>query len=326
MPNTTRPPTPGAPTAAPSVPTAAPSAPTAAADAPEAPRTATAAPDIRLLALDIDGTLTAGNNVYSAATIAAVHAARAAGIEVLLATSRRYRTTRIAIDALRIDAHAVCLGGALTKDAAQKTIASRAIPPATAAAAITLARTHQLAMICQLDNRPGANRDFIIDAVVDWGPDTQHYFALGAAHGQRGDALAALPTTPPITLGIYGTEAALARYEAALHTAIASAALDPIVTHLVPAHITANAYLEIIAAQVSKWTGVAALAAHFAIEVRQICAIGDARNDLPLLTNAGLRIAMANAPDDVRERCDWVTGSAADDGVATAIAHLLALR
>lgn len=48
-------------------------------------------------------------------------------------------------------------------------------------------------------------------------------------------------------------------------------------------------------------------------------AIGDSHNDIPLLEASGFKIAMGNAPDEVKAIADFVTASVENDGVAEAI-------
>jgi hydroxymethylpyrimidine pyrophosphatase-like HAD family hydrolase len=48
-------------------------------------------------------------------------------------------------------------------------------------------------------------------------------------------------------------------------------------------------------------------------------AIGDGHNDIPLLEAAGCKVAMGNAPDEVKAVADYVTTSLEEDGVAKAI-------
>ena len=52
------------------------------------------------------------------------------------------------------------------------------------------------------------------------------------------------------------------------------------------------------------------------IRKEEIIAIGDGFNDLPMLEYAGLGVAMGNAPQEIQEKCKYVTKSNDDDGVA----------
>lgn len=55
------------------------------------------------------------------------------------------------------------------------------------------------------------------------------------------------------------------------------------------------------------------------LEKDQFMAIGDGNNDIPMFMQAGLRIAMGNANDDVKALCHRITEDVTHDGVAKAI-------
>ncbi|MGE6375879.1 HAD family hydrolase [Peribacillus muralis] len=65
--------------------------------------------------------------------------------------------------------------------------------------------------------------------------------------------------------------------------------------------------VEVTVAGVSKATGVHHLLKHFQVEPKNILAVGDGENDLPLFQFAGHCIAMKNATDLVKEQADGVT-------------------
>ena len=78
-------------------------------------------------------------------------------------------------------------------------------------------------------------------------------------------------------------------------------------------------YLDVTARQANKGNGVIALAKSNGVDLADTAVIGDQRNDLPMLTRAGLAIAMGNAPDDVKKAARKVTRANDEDGVAHAI-------
>lgn len=55
------------------------------------------------------------------------------------------------------------------------------------------------------------------------------------------------------------------------------------------------------------------------IDTSEIIGVGDSENDFPLLMACGLKVAMGNAPDDLKEIADYIAPSVFDDGVATVI-------
>ena len=51
----------------------------------------------------------------------------------------------------------------------------------------------------------------------------------------------------------------------------------------------------------------------------EIIVIGDGGNDIPMFEMAGLKIAMSNSIDAVKEKADYITGNNNESGVAKAI-------
>ena len=69
----------------------------------------------------------------------------------------------------------------------------------------------------------------------------------------------------------------------------------------------------------NKGSALKKVAEHYNIPLHNTVAIGDNFNDIPMLEVAGLSVAMGNAEPQVKEICDVVTQSNAEDGVAYAI-------
>lgn len=78
-------------------------------------------------------------------------------------------------------------------------------------------------------------------------------------------------------------------------------------------------FCEIVHHNVSKWNALSFLLDRYGFTPDQVMAIGDQENDLSMITQAGLGIAMGNAPDHVKEQARWVTRSVDDDGLAHAV-------
>lgn len=77
--------------------------------------------------------------------------------------------------------------------------------------------------------------------------------------------------------------------------------------------------LELNAAGVDKGQGMLALASRLGIAPEQTMACGDSVNDLAMLKAAGLGVAMGNAAPDIQAQADAVTDSNQADGVAKAV-------
>lgn len=77
--------------------------------------------------------------------------------------------------------------------------------------------------------------------------------------------------------------------------------------------------IEINAAGVNKGTGLVNLGRMLGIRRGEIMACGDGDNDAAMLREAGFGVAMANAEEKVKEAADYITRSNEEDGVAEAI-------
>jgi Cof subfamily protein (haloacid dehalogenase superfamily) len=80
-------------------------------------------------------------------------------------------------------------------------------------------------------------------------------------------------------------------------------------------------FLEITAPNVSKWNAVSFLAEQWHIPTENILCLGDEENDLSMLTQAGLGIAMGNGPIAIQQQAKVVAPSILEDGNAQALSH-----
>ena len=81
--------------------------------------------------------------------------------------------------------------------------------------------------------------------------------------------------------------------------------------------------LDICPEGVSKGEALKRVAAQMGIPLANILAIGDGENDLPMLQEAGIGVAMGNAPEDVRAGADYVTAAVGALGAALALARFI---
>ena len=82
---------------------------------------------------------------------------------------------------------------------------------------------------------------------------------------------------------------------------------------------TGSHTVEISSPETTKATGIMWVCRQLNIDLKQVMAIGDDGNDIPLLKAAGLGVAMGTAHQEVKDAADVVTASNEEDGVALAI-------
>lgn len=80
-------------------------------------------------------------------------------------------------------------------------------------------------------------------------------------------------------------------------------------------------FTDIIPKGGSKWIGIEKVLEHFGIAPDETMAFGDGGNDVEMLRNAGIGVAMQNAEMGVQQAADYVTTSVDDDGIANALRH-----
>lgn len=272
---------------------------------------------ISLLAIDVDGTLVTEDNRVLPETCAALHRAHREGLPLVLATGRRYRTTRQAMDQLSLRLPAVCLGGALTKSTAGDTVHSEPFSVGQVEHLLALARRRGQALILQRDADSRGGPDFLVDAGVQWNAATRYYADVGGDSGR--------PDTMPersgpddiLVVGAFGDRDDLRELEDDINEA------GDYATVLVESKRTPGWYLETILGHVDKWSGIRRFAASAGLDATAVCAVGDAANDLPMIQGAAMGVAMGNADPVVKQAADWTTGSNQENGVAALVGRIL---
>ena len=82
-------------------------------------------------------------------------------------------------------------------------------------------------------------------------------------------------------------------------------------------------YLEMMPLGVDKAYGVAKLLERLGYRRSQMVCCGDGFNDLPMIEYAGFGVAMANAPEQLKEKADYVAPSCDEDGLVDVITRFI---
>lgn len=78
-------------------------------------------------------------------------------------------------------------------------------------------------------------------------------------------------------------------------------------------------FTDITAREADKGKGLMAMAEHLGLDISETMAFGDGGNDISIIRQAGIGVAMGNAGNDVKAAADYVTTSVDDDGVMNAL-------
>jgi Cof subfamily protein (haloacid dehalogenase superfamily) len=273
---------------------------------------------IQLLAVDLDGTLVTGEDQISTATRAALHRLSEAGVELAIATGRRYRNTQGAIGSLGLAVPAVCLGGALVKGKEGATLHAQALEVSEFRAVASLFRERGHAVVAQRDSQQGGP-DFVVDASVPWNFPTRDYFERNEEFAERAEHLTGEARDDVLVIGVFGEMAELRELERDLHRVHPGA----FSAYVMPGFFNEGFYCEVVPSHVSKWDGLERLAGFLGIPSAKICAVGDEQNDLSMISGAGVGIAMGNACEELKRVADWVTGRHDEDGLVGVVERIL---
>jgi Cof subfamily protein (haloacid dehalogenase superfamily) len=266
---------------------------------------------LKLIAIDLDGTLLNSKNAISPRTETAIRRAAESGIVVTIATGRMYRSALAIAQKLGLDVPLITYNGALVRSVSGKTYYHRPIPESLAHKVMELFKgmgwyiqTYLTTPICPQPRRKGQSL-----CRHRWGGSDP--FGRRAIYARRGTHKDARIADSPEEAGAM-CESLKTDFGTKLFIAISQA---PNAT-----------YVEICHPEVSKGKALAMLAQNLSIKKEEIMAIGDSGNDVSLLDAAGIPVAMANARSEVKERASIITKSNDEDGVALVIESALEAR
>jgi 5-amino-6-(5-phospho-D-ribitylamino)uracil phosphatase len=268
--------------------------------------------DIRLLTIDIDGTLLNPQKHITPRTRTAIQAAQQQGIIVTLATARRYINTAPIAQELGITIPVILCDGALIIEHPDGNVLHRQVIGATVAQqAVEILVQHGVQPVVHHIN--GMIEEIwtgLSEYDNEW---VTEYFATFPANMQRLPYVSCCTGQPdPLRVVAFTSEEIV-------HRLIPEISLLDCAWNMTRRGSYGTAELTIMHATCSKASGVQTLARQLAIPLEQVMAIGDNNNDIEMLQSVGWGVAMGQASDNVKAIADAVTTSNAEDGVALAI-------
>ncbi|HLZ22898.1 MAG TPA: Cof-type HAD-IIB family hydrolase [Ktedonobacterales bacterium] len=262
----------------------------------------------RLLALDVDGTLLNSSHQLSPRVASAVRAASSAGLSVALATGKLFASVRPLLERLAIRGPQIVLNGVATLESeTQRPL--RFCP---------LREEHRRAVIAAVREADPSVlvSHFALDGIYMDAehPDIGIFVAYGEGPPQFVPNLLVDGLPPAAKILLAGSPVQLAAVRERV---------TPLLASRVSITTTTPDFLEFFDPAAGKGQALAALRETLGIPREAVIAFGDGENDLPLLTEAGLAIAMANGAAVTRQAADRIAPSNDEDGVAVVLEELL---
>lgn len=266
--------------------------------------------DIKLIAMDLDGTLNNDEKRITEKTKAALMAAQKRGIRLALASARPSPGLFKERDILRLQDFGGILmsynGGRIVDAATEETLFETAMDLQQTKQVLRFLETLPVTPI--LDD---GKQFYVTDASgykVDY--ECRNNNMVCSEVGNLADFLSFAPVK--ILMSVLPEELS---------------SIQKQIADFLPEELTvvqtAPFYLEVIPKRINKGQGIRDICAAIGISTKEVIAFGDAANDIPMLQTAGVGVAMGNASQAVKEAANFVTLSNNEDGIAFALEQFL---
>ena len=277
---------------------------------------------IKLIAMDLDGTLLNSQSQVSEQNAQAIAEAAARGIEIVVVTGRRYHSARQIVDSLPCELHLIVTNGALIKSKEGRTH-QRFLLPATVARRVLEATPEFRSSAAVVFDRPRENQ--VVFETVDWDdPFRGGYYRRSrefiaqvspltdCLNGHSSD----VPPEDPLEVMFVGPCQAIGDARHKLQQLDFANEYTLAFTEYLTRDLSV---LDVLRRGVSKGVALAEWARRRGIRREEVMAIGDNWNDREMLEFAGLPIVMGNSVDILKSQGWKVTLSNDENGVAQAI-------
>ena len=258
---------------------------------------------IKLVAIDLDGTLLNSRHELSGRNRSAIESALKLGVEVVIATGKTRHAAEDLIDSLGINSPGIYMQGLITYNADGSIRTRIVMANDTVLRVISLGDELRFGALAYSDNRTFALRvDEFAIKMTEYGEP--HVETIADWHKL-------LDTIDINKVVLYGEEHRVAKLRRMI-----DAQLDGAV-HVTRANV--NGMVEVLPANTSKGRAVKTLMEELGIDSSNALAIGDGENDVEMLQAVSVGVAMSNATQMLKDIADVIVPSNDEDGVALAL-------
>jgi Cof subfamily protein (haloacid dehalogenase superfamily) len=271
---------------------------------------------LRLIAIDIDGTLLNPEFQISVIDLATLRRAHAEGIEVILVTGRRHTFALPIAQQLGFDLWLISSNGAITRALSGETFHRDLLPEPTCRELVSVMQEFRGQTVLTFDSTgPGT---IVIERLDRLESSIQRWLEKNMQYIQFVVPIENALTTDPVQAMFCGPVAEMQR------------ALQVLAGCGLPITVLRTEYpgrdlsiVDVLNTGCSKGHALERWANYRGITREQVMAVGDNYNDIEMLAFAGHPFIMGNASEELRGRGWKLTRSNAESGVAAAIDHLL---
>lgn len=260
----------------------------------------------KMIALDLDGTLTNHDKVVTPLTRAALLKAQENGAAIVLASGRPTYGIEPVADCLELDRRGGFIlsynGGKIVDWQSREELYSKSLPQDVIPVLHSYARAHGYALLGYVGNEIVTESPF--DKYV---AEESRINKMAVRHV---DNLPASLEPHPTKLLMTGDPARMIEAEEEL---------SRLVGNRMDVFRSAPFFVELVPQGIDKAQSLLRLLSRLNLSPQDLMAFGDGYNDLSMLKLAAMGVAMENAAPEVRAEADFVTLSNEHDGVAHAL-------
>ena len=297
---------------------------------------------VRLIALDLDGTLLSHDGSVGPQNAASLRAAEAAGLVVVIATGRRHMYALKVLGELGLAPSTLLVSsnGAVVRTFNSDFVERSLMAITTARWLCEVLGEFRNALVITFDRTAPSGVDergaLVVEELAVLGASIGKWMEANEPYIEHVQPIErALEGAAPIQMMLCGTVERMRRAEAVMlaHPEV-HAVGDESGGGLISLNRTEYperdlSIVDILPAGCSKGAAVLRVAAQLGIQAQDVMAIGDNWNDLSMLEVAGWPVLMGNAPADLltmaRQQGWRVAGACRDEGVAEVVMEALAV-
>jgi hypothetical protein len=260
----------------------------------------------KLLVMDLDDTILDKDNSVSETTVEVITKLRNNGMQIIVATGRMLCSALPIIKQMGLSGPMITYNGAYIKDTYHNTVLYHK----------TIEMDHALKILDEAA-RNNLHINLYIDDqlyVAEENSLSRYYEETAGVKAQVVGPLTSFISKPPTKLLIIAENKEKQRK----YLNYFQRKYQP----LLEVTMSKSLFIEFMAPGVSKASALKIVASNLGIDLSEVIAIGDGWNDLEMIKEAGLGIAMGNSPEGVKEEADLVAPPNDKDGVSSILREI----
>jgi Cof subfamily protein (haloacid dehalogenase superfamily) len=274
---------------------------------------------IRLIAVDIDGTLLNSQFHISEMDLQALRRANQQGIEVILVTGRRHAFALPIAQQLGFDLWLISSNGAVTRSLQGEAFHRDLVPATTCLDVCAAMQEFRGNMVVTFDKE--SKGALVLERMDELTSSIRHWLEKNMQYIEFVVPIERALTSDPVQAMFCGT---ISRMQAAVRTLESKQVKDRITVVRTEYPVRDLCIVDVLNRDCSKGHALKRWATFRGIPREQVMAIGDNFNDLEMLAFAGAPFIMGNACEELKARGWPVTSCNDENGVAAAVEQVLA--